>query len=353
MSLRHLSAPRLRRSLLLSTLLLAGSFSAHAADEMLRKAVGKGAYEMAFSQQENALWVATSQSRSLDKGGIVYRLDPVTLDVTQIIHNDLKPFGATINQQTQTLWFGNTTNSAITAIDAKSGDVKGRIVLDDRVRSETVKPLQPRELVANDKTNTVYVTGIGKESVVWVIDGANLKLKSTITGTGSFGTGLALDADARRLYLTNGDGELVTIDTDSNKVLNRKKLLDDGKEHFFLNLSLDTAGHRAFITDSKQPEVLVVDIRDGKVLEKIAAPESLAVLFNPVRNEVYVTHRQAGKVSVIDAKSYKVVKTLDTPTHPNSLTLSADGKTLFVTVKQASSRQKEATQPDDVIRIAL
>ncbi|STW07268.1 putative receptor [Klebsiella grimontii] len=37
---------------------------------MLRKAVGKGAYEMAYSQQENALWVATSQSRSLDKGGM-------------------------------------------------------------------------------------------------------------------------------------------------------------------------------------------------------------------------------------------------------------------------------------------
>jgi hypothetical protein len=41
---------------------------------MLRKAVGKGAYEMAVSQQENALWVATSQSRKTDKGGIVYRL---------------------------------------------------------------------------------------------------------------------------------------------------------------------------------------------------------------------------------------------------------------------------------------
>ena len=67
----------------------------HAGEEMLRKAVGKGAYEMAVSQQENALWVATSQSRKMDKGGIVYRLDPVTLDVTQVIHNDLKPFGAT------------------------------------------------------------------------------------------------------------------------------------------------------------------------------------------------------------------------------------------------------------------
>ena len=138
MSLRHLSAPRLRRSLLLTSLLLAGSFSAHAAEEMLRKAVGKGAYEMAYSQQENALWVATSQSRSLDKGGIVYRLDPTTLEVTQIIHNDLKPFGATIDNATQTLWFGNTTDSTVTAIDAKTGKVKGRLVLDARQRSHAL-----------------------------------------------------------------------------------------------------------------------------------------------------------------------------------------------------------------------
>ena len=77
------------------------------------------------------------------------------------------------------------------------------------------------------------------------------------------------------------------------------------------------------------------------------------MLFNPTRNEAYVTHRQAGKVSVIDGKTYKVVKTFDTPTHPNSLALSADGQTLYVSVKQASSKEKEATEPDDIIRIAL
>ena len=354
MSLRQLSAPRLRRSLLLSALLLAGSFSAQAAEEMLRKAVGKGAYEMAYSQQENALWLATSQSRKTDKGGVVYRLDPTTLEVTQTIHNDLKPFGATLNSQTQTLWFGNTINGAVTAIDAKSGDVKGRLVLDGRQRSETVKPLQPRQLAVNEKTNTVYITGVGKEgSAVWVVDGDKIALKTTIEGTGSFGTGLAVDAEKQRLYVTNADGELVTIDTASNKIVNRQKLQDDGKEHFFINLSLDTAGHRAFVTDSKAAEVLVIDTRNGNVLAKVAAPESLAVLFNPVRNEAYVTHRQAGKVSVIDAKSYKVVKTFDTPTFPNSLALSADGKTLYVSVKQKSTREQEATQPDDVIRIAL
>ncbi|EFN6177085.1 PQQ-binding-like beta-propeller repeat protein [Escherichia coli] len=353
MHLRHLFSSRLRGSLLLGSLLVASSFSTQAAEEMLRKAVGKGAYEMAYSQQENALWLATSQSRKLDKGGVVYRLDPVTLEVTQAIHNDLKPFGATINNTTQTLWFGNTVNSAVTAIDAKTGEVKGRLVLDDRKRTEEVRPLQPRELVADDATNTVYISGIGKESVIWVVDGENIKLKTAIQNTGKMSTGLALDSKGKRLYTTNADGELITIDTADNKILSRKKLLDDGKEHFFINISLDTARQRAFITDSKAAEVLVVDTRNGNILAKVAAPESLAVLFNPARNKAYVTHRQAGKVSVIDAKSYKVVKTFDTPTHPNSLALSADGKTLYVSVKQKSTKQQEATQPDDVIRIAL
>lgn len=353
MHLRHLFSSRLRGSLLLGSLLVASSFSTQAAEEMLRKAVGKGAYEMAYSQQENALWLATSQSRKLDKGGVVYRLDPVTLEVTQAIHNDLKPFGATINNTTQTLWFGNTVNSAVTAIDSKTGEVKGRLVLDDRKRTEEVRPLQPRELVADDATNTVYISGIGKESVIWVVDGENIKLKTAIQNTGKMSTGLALDSKGKRLYTTNADGELITIDTADNKILSRKKLLDDGKEHFFINISLDTARQRAFITDSKAAEVLVVDTRNGNILAKVAAPESLAVLFNPARNEAYVTHRQAGKVSVIDAKSYKVVKTFDTPTHPNSLALSADGKTLYVSVKQKSTKQQEATQPDDVIRIAL
>lgn len=353
MHLRHLFSSRLRGSLLLGSLLVASSFSTQAAEEMLRKAVGKGAYEMAYSQQENALWLATSQSRKLDKGGVVYRLDPVTLEVTQAIHNDLKPFGATIINTTQTLWFGNTVNSAVTAIDAKTGEVKGRLVLDDRKRTEEVRPLQPRELVADDATNTVYISGIGKESVIWVVDGENIKLKTAIQNTGKMSTGLALDSKGKRLYTTNADGELITIDTADNKILSRKKLVDDGKEHFFINISLDTARQRAFITDSKAAEVLVVDTRNGNILAKVAAPESLAVLFNPARNEAYVTHRQAGKVSVIDAKSYKVVKTFDTPTHPNSLALSADGKTLYVSVKQKSTKQQEATQPDDVIRIAL
>ncbi|STI95911.1 putative receptor [Escherichia coli] len=77
--------------------------------------------------------------------------------------------------------------------------------------------MQPRELVADDATNTVYISGIGKESVIWVVDGENIKLKTAIQNTGKMSTGLALDSKGKRLYTTNADGELITIDTADNK----------------------------------------------------------------------------------------------------------------------------------------
>ena len=46
--------------------------------------------------------------------------------------------------------------------------------------------------------------------------------------------------------------------------------------------------------------------------------------------------------------------TIVAPKHVHNMAWGdADGKTLYVTVKQKSTRQQEATQPDDVIRIAL
>ena len=188
---------------------------------MLRKAVGKGAYEMAYSQQENALWVATSQSRSLDKGGVVYRLDPTTLDVTQIIHNDLKPFGATINHATGTLWFGNTVDSTVTAIDAKTGAVKGARCW---TSVSAAKPCVrcSRASWRSMSRPTRSTLPVWAKSVIWVVDGATLKLKTTITGTGAMATGLAIDPQAKRLYTTNADGELLTIDSESNTIASRK-----------------------------------------------------------------------------------------------------------------------------------
>jgi YVTN family beta-propeller protein len=342
---------RTLRPLLLATALFSASGWLAVQAEDLNQAVGKGVYELAVSPKDNALFVATAQNSSGD-GGTVFRLDPATLAVQQSIDTELKSFGAAINPQTNVLYIGNTVNGSVTAIDASSGKVLNTLVLDSRKRSETVRPLQPRQVAVDAKTNRVYITGLGPQSVVWVVDGSTLKLVSTIPNTGKMGTGLAVDSDAQKVYVTNGDGELVTINARTNAI-EKKQKIDGDKEHFFLNIALDTRGQRAFLTDSKQAQVLVVDLRNQQVIQRIDVPESLAVLFNGERDELYVTHRKAGEVSIIDASSYKVKRTVKTPALPNSLALSADGKVLYVSVKQPGSRKAPPKNPDSVMRIAL
>lgn len=342
---------RTLRPLLLATALFSASGWLAVQAEDLNQALGKGVYELAVSPKDNALFVATAQNSS-GNGGTVFRLDPATLAVQQSINTELKSFGAAINPQTNVLYIGNTVNGSVTAIDASSGKVLNTLVLDSRKRSETVRPLQPRQVAVDAKTNRVYITGLGPQSVVWVMDGSTLKLVSTIPNTGKMGTGLAVDSDAQKVYVTNGDGELVTINARTNAI-EKKQKIDGDKEHFFLNIALDTRGQRAFLTDSKQAQVLVVDLRNQQVIQRIDVPESLAVLFNGDRDELYVTHRKAGEVSIIDASSYKVKRTVKTPALPNSLALSADGKVLYVSVKQPGSRKAPPKNPDSVMRIAL
>jgi YVTN family beta-propeller protein len=339
------------RPLMLATALFSASGLVTAQADDINQPIGKGVYELAVSPKDNALFVASSQNSS-GNGGTVFRLDPTTLAVQQSINTELKAFGAAINPQTNVLYVGNTVEGSLTAIDASSGKVLNTLVLDSRKRSETVRPLQPRQVAVDVKTNRVYVTGLGPQSVVWVVDGSTLQLISTVPDTGKMGTGLAVDSAAQKVYVTNGDGELVTINARTNAV-EKKQKIDGDKAHFFLNIALDTRGQRAFLSDSKQAQVLVVDLRNQQVIQRIAVPESLAVLFNPDRNELYVTHRKAGEVSIIDASSYSVKRSVKTPGLPNSLALSADGKALYVSVKQPGSRKAPPKDPDSVMRIAL
>jgi len=339
------------RPLMLATALFSASGLVTAQADDINQPIGKGVYELAVSPKDNALFVASSQNSS-GNGGTVFRLDPTTLAVQQSINTELKAFGAAINPQTNVLYVGNTVEGSLTAIDASSGKVLNSLVLDSRKRSETVRPLQPRQVAVDARTNRVYVTGLGPQSVVWVVDGSTLQLISTVPNTGKMGTGLAVDSAAQKVYVTNGDGELVTINARTNAV-EKKQKIDGDKAHFFLNIALDTRGQRAFLSDSKQAQVLVVDLRNQQVIQRIAVPESLAVLFNPDRNELYVTHRKAGEVSIIDASSYNVKRSVKTPGLPNSLALSADGKALYVSVKQPGSRKAPPKDPDSVMRIAL
>ena len=97
----------------------------------------------------------------------------------------------------------------------------------------------------------------------------------------------------------------------------------------------------------------MLDIHTGKLIKQLEVGDSLAVQFNPKRNEIYISQRESGKVISLDGSSYALKKSWDIPANPNSLLISADGQTLFVTVKQPFNKDHSTKGPDSVVRIDL
>ena len=76
--------------------------------------------------------------------------------------------------------------------------------------------------------------------------------------------------------------------------------------HYFLNIALNSAAGVGFIANTNTRDLLVVDLRSGRLLHRIATPNAIAVLYNATRDEIYVTHRNDRSISVIDAKTNRV-----------------------------------------------
>jgi len=93
----------------------------------------------------------------------------------------------------------------------------------------------------------------------------------------------------------------------------------------------------------------VVNLASGKLLQRIPTPNSVAVLYNAARNELYVTHRNDRLISVIDTTSNTLKHSIKTSAMPNSLALSPDARTLFTSVKQ----DENSRDPDYLLSIDL
>ena len=79
--------------------------------------------------------------------------------------------------------------------------------------------------------------------------------------------------------------------------------------------------------------------------------QPIALLVDAERSRAYVSNRASGDVTVLDAKTGKVLKTVSLPTHPNSLALDKKTGTVYVTIK--NGRDVSQDQKESVARIAF
>lgn len=316
---------------------------------VLKRDLADGLYEMVLNPKGDALFVASAEGFKDVQGGVIYKLDPATLKTLGRSHTDLKNFAMTISPDGQTLYVTNSLDGGISAISTADGKIQQRLMFTERNKEGF--PFGAREIMLHD--GTLYVGGVGDPGVIWVVDAKTLKLKKTIKNAGQWVTGLLWSEQTDRIYAANGGGEILVINPRSNKIEKRWKPLGD-KPALLLNLAEDTATGLLFVTDnSKAKTTLVMNIRTGELIKQLEVGDSLAVKFNAKRNELYITQRESGKLLSLDATTFAVKHSWDLPPNPNSLLLSADGQTLFVTVKQPFNKDHSTNGPDSVVRISL
>ncbi|MCW5911138.1 MAG: YncE family protein [Cyclobacteriaceae bacterium] len=322
-----------KTALTLSAMVLAGGM-ATAQSIVKSERIAPGLYELAVSEKDNHVYVASVGSRTTP-GGYIFKLDPQTLaKVDSFNLKETPPFGVTINQKTQTLYTSNTRTNSVSAVDLKTGKVLATIK-HGKEKSHT------RELIVDEDTNTIYVSDVGDPSSIWVIDGKTNTFSYLIENTGKTTTGMALDKKKKQIYVTNmGSNEIAVIDVASKKVVRTFPSVGESPT----NIIFDAKGDRLFVVNQKTADLNVFEASTGKHIHNIKTGEgALGVNYDAKRNRIYVANRTAGTVTVIDAKTYAVVSSLNTGTYPNTVAINPKTGNAYVTNKAKSARRDDPT----------
>ena len=348
------------------------------AGEVQRQALAQGLYEIAYSAKQDAVFVASAGGRGDGAAPAkILRLHPQTLAVQAEIALERKGFGIALDDAGNRLYVGNTNDGSVTAIDTTTNKVVGVVQLTEKAKvkgpdgKEAERyPYNFREIAVDSANHRLYMPGLTfEDSALFVVDTRAMKVEKVVPGFGFLATGVTLDAKGRKLYVSNLQGQLFTVDTGTLAVTKAEAGGDQ-----LINLAFDQGNQRVLATDqglamldgmrAKQPalagyqqrgqgnRVVVLNAADGKQVASLptgAGP--VALLLDEPRQRLYVTSRDAGTVSVFDSRSNALLRTIQLPTHPNSLALDARRNVLYVTVKNGEKDPKGSNE--SVARIPL
>lgn len=114
------------------------------------------------------------------------------------------------------------------------------------------------------------------------------------------------------------------------KLVQTFKLPADVKGRFD-HFGVDLKHNRLFATPEDYHALLVLDIRDGKLLQTVHGIEKPhAVAYREDLDRIYVTDGEAGVVRVIDGKTYKIIKSIPLQLDADAMSMDPSTKLLYV-----------------------
>lgn len=328
-----------------------------------RQQIGNGVYEVAYSARHHELYVAQAGDfKAPSPQGHIQVLDPDTLKIKRTLTLPLPAFSLALDDTRDRLYVGHTLDAAVSIIDTRSGiednaRLLNTITLATKAPTDKYFPLHPRELHLSDNGDRLYVSAVAGDGKVFVIDTQQQMLEHTIDHMGKWTSGLALDDAHNRLFVSNADGHVMEVST---QTFANRATFDAGIHP--VNIAYDSTTQRLYAADSKGHRVLVLDANAQHpagqypviaTLEGLQGP--LALLIDPSRKRLYVTDRDGGQLNVYalsDQQATAPIAQYPLKVFPNSLANDPRSGALFISIKQKTNKDTKPQGTEDVVRIA-
>ena len=232
------------------------------------------------------------------------------------------------------VYTADQNSNTVSVINPATNALLGQIRLGNQ-RPDVLSPLYKGEINVHGlgfspDHKTLIAIANGSNSVTF-IDTASNKVKG-VTYIGRSPHEGFFTADGREAWVVvRGENYISVIDPKTFKETRRiETTAGPGMVQFLPN------GKLAFVVSSFNPVVDVIDVKAHKVIKhiKVVSPFSPFLQFTPDFKEMWMTHKDVGKVTRIDVASLEVKGVIDTGFITNHLAFArtADGVRAYVTI---------------------
>lgn len=181
-------------------------------------------------------------------------------------------------------------------------------------------------------------------------DGGLLKgTPVSAAATGAVVAGLAVSQDGNTLVAANFENDSISLVNTTNRQITQEiKFFKPGNRiatgEFPFDVALksfsNSAAGKVFVSSQRDNEVVAVDIASGTITRIPVGSQPNKILLSANQNKLYVANGNSDTISVIDTNSNTVVQTISLSrpndkykgASPNSLALSPNEQTLYTTL---------------------
>jgi YVTN family beta-propeller protein len=202
------------------------------------------------------------------------------------------------------VYTADQNTNTVSVIDPVSNSLLGQIVLGN-VRPDVLSPLYRGEINVHGMGfspdhKTLVVVSNGSNSVTFIDTETNAVKGKTYIGRSPHEA--FFTADGKSVWaVVRGEDYISVLDATTFKETGRIKVPNGpGMVQFLPNKKL------AFVVSSFTPEVVVIDVASQKIIKSIpvVSPFSPFLQFTPDLKEIWMTHKDVGKVTRIDTTTW-------------------------------------------------